>query len=95
MREIISGIRSRCRPDFNLGIRLSPERFGIKLGETLSFVQALCDEGQLDYIDLSLWDSFKDPTEEEFQSKPLMHWYAAKFASASSWHRLCASDRWR
>jgi hypothetical protein len=38
-------------------------------------VQALCDEGELDYIDLSLWDSFKDPNEPEFQSKPLMHWF--------------------
>jgi hypothetical protein len=25
--------------DFNLGIRLSPERFGLKLGEVLPFVQ--------------------------------------------------------
>ena len=38
-------------------------------------MQALCDEGELDYIDLSLWDSFKDPNEPEFQSKPLMHWF--------------------
>eukprot|EP01048_Picozoa_sp_COSAG05_P019346 COSAG05_NODE_3006_length_2420_cov_1.551486_3_plen_354_part_00 len=32
VREIVTGIRARCRPDFNVGIRLSPERFGIKLG---------------------------------------------------------------
>ena len=38
-------------------------------------MQALCDEGELDYIDLSLWDSFKEPNEPEFQSKPLMHWF--------------------
>ena len=75
VREIIAGIRQRCRPDFNLGIRLSPERFGILLGETLEFVQALCNEGMLDYIDLSLWDSFKEPNEEEFRGKPLMQWF--------------------
>jgi 2,4-dienoyl-CoA reductase-like NADH-dependent reductase (Old Yellow Enzyme family) len=40
--------------DFNLGIRLSPERFGLKLGEVLPFVQALMDEGDLDYVDMSL-----------------------------------------
>lgn len=49
-REIIAGIRQRCRPDFNLGIRLSPERFGIKMGESLAFVQELFNEGNLDYI---------------------------------------------
>ena len=36
VREIIAGIRARCRPDFNLGIRLSPERFGIVLGCVLN-----------------------------------------------------------
>ena len=29
--EIIDGVRARCRPDFQLGLRLSPERFGLKL----------------------------------------------------------------
>ena len=27
--EIIAGIRQRCRPDFQVGVRLSPERFGL------------------------------------------------------------------
>jgi 2,4-dienoyl-CoA reductase-like NADH-dependent reductase (Old Yellow Enzyme family) len=46
VREIITGIRARCRPDFNVGIRLSPERFGIKLGmhslSTLFHFSLLC-----------------------------------------------------
>eukprot|EP00443_Scrippsiella_acuminata_P038477 CAMPEP_0115194982 /NCGR_PEP_ID=MMETSP0270-20121206/14346_1 /TAXON_ID=71861 /ORGANISM="Scrippsiella trochoidea, Strain CCMP3099" /LENGTH=372 /DNA_ID=CAMNT_0002608291 /DNA_START=118 /DNA_END=1233 /DNA_ORIENTATION=- len=75
VREIITGIRKRCRPDFNLGIRLSPEGFGMKLAECLSFVQELCDEGQLDYIDLSLWDCFKEPREKEFAGQHLMYWF--------------------
>ena len=29
--DIIDDIRSRCRPDFLLGVRLSPERFDLKL----------------------------------------------------------------
>ena len=33
--EIIAGIRARCRPDFQLGLRLSPERFGLVLGEMI------------------------------------------------------------
>ena len=28
--EIIDGVRRDCRPDFQLGLRLSPERFGLK-----------------------------------------------------------------
>ena len=31
--EIIDGVRRHCRPDFVLGLRLSPERFDIRLGE--------------------------------------------------------------
>jgi 2,4-dienoyl-CoA reductase-like NADH-dependent reductase (Old Yellow Enzyme family) len=31
--DIIAGIRARCRPDFQLGVRLSPERFGMDLAE--------------------------------------------------------------
>src|SRR5690606_22609134 len=31
--EIIDGIRAQCRPDFQVGLRLSPERFGLKLAE--------------------------------------------------------------
>ena len=30
--EILSGIRERCRSDLTVGVRLSPERFGMRLG---------------------------------------------------------------
>jgi 2,4-dienoyl-CoA reductase-like NADH-dependent reductase (Old Yellow Enzyme family) len=73
--EIIAGIRKRCRPDFTLGIRVSPERFGLQLGEMRDVVQRLLHDGRLDYIDLSLWDVFKQPNEESFQSKPLVDWF--------------------
>jgi 2,4-dienoyl-CoA reductase-like NADH-dependent reductase (Old Yellow Enzyme family) len=76
IREIIAGIRARCRPDFNLGIRLSPERFGLKLSEILSFAQSLMTAGDIDYLDMSLWDVFKLPTEEEFKDRSLMAWFA-------------------
>ena len=33
--EIIDGVRAQCRKDFILGVRLSAERFGIKLAESL------------------------------------------------------------
>ena len=31
--EIIDGIHKACRSDFQVGLRLSPERFGLKLAE--------------------------------------------------------------
>lgn len=74
--EILDGIRKTCRADFQVGIRLSPERFGQKLSETKSVYSDLVATGQLDYIDMSLWDSFKDPAEEEHQDKSLLAHFA-------------------
>lgn len=73
--EIITGIRERCRPDFTLGIRVSPERFGLHLGEMRETVQRLLQDGRLDYVDLSLWDVFKEPNEAAFRSRPLVDWF--------------------
>lgn len=70
--EILDGIRSECRSDFQVGIRFSTERFGQKLAEMKAFFEALVAGGQVDYIDLSLWDVFKMPNEEEHQDKPLL-----------------------
>ncbi|MEQ1753639.1 MAG: NADH:flavin oxidoreductase [Micropepsaceae bacterium] len=70
--DIIQGIRQRCRPDFNLGIRLSPERFGVKLAEIKQLAQRLMSEGDVDYIDMSLWDVFKEPEEAEHKGRSLL-----------------------
>ncbi len=73
--DIIAGIRARCRPDFNLGVRLSPERFDVKLAEIVELAQRLMSDGDIDYLDMSLWDSFKEPVEEEFQGQSLMSYF--------------------
>jgi len=73
--EIIEGVRSRCRPDFNLGLRLSPERFGLQLAEIRELAQKLMREGQIDYLDMSLWDVGKEPMEEAFQGRSLMSYF--------------------
>lgn len=75
IHEIIDGIRSRCRPDFQLGLRLSPERFGLKLAEILEGAQTILTDGRIDYLDMSLWDVFKEPVEEEFRGKSLMSYF--------------------
>lgn len=72
IRDIIHGIRDRCRPDFLLGIRLSPERFDLRLAEIRDLAALLMREEQVDFIDLSLWDVDKEPEEEEFRGRSLL-----------------------
>jgi len=73
--EIIAGVRERCRPDFNLGLRLSPERFDLRLTEIREVAQRLMAEGQIDYLDMSLWDVRKEPEEEAFKGRSLMSYF--------------------
>jgi 2,4-dienoyl-CoA reductase-like NADH-dependent reductase (Old Yellow Enzyme family) len=76
VREIIKGVRARTRPDFQLGLRLSPERFGLQLAEQRALAGDLLASGDLDWLDMSLWSVFKAPMEEEFAGKPLIDWFA-------------------
>ncbi|HEV2532255.1 NADH:flavin oxidoreductase [Phenylobacterium sp.] len=73
--EIISGVRTRCRPDFSLGLRISPERFGLKLMEIQALARQVLAEGEIDYLDLSLWDYAKEPVEEEHKGRTLMSYF--------------------
>lgn len=70
--EIVNSIREKCGSKFLLGVRLSPERFGMKLREVKKIVQRLIDEGNIDFLDISLWDTFKLPEEEEHQNQSLL-----------------------
>jgi 2,4-dienoyl-CoA reductase-like NADH-dependent reductase (Old Yellow Enzyme family) len=70
--EIVDGVRAVCGADFLLGVRLSPERFGMELLEIKEICQRLINEGKIDFLDISLWDSFKMPEEKEFQDKSLL-----------------------
>jgi 2,4-dienoyl-CoA reductase-like NADH-dependent reductase (Old Yellow Enzyme family) len=73
--EIIDGVRRRCRPDFQLGVRLSPERFGLKLAEIIQLAREVMGDGRVDYLDMSLWDVHKEPVEEEFQGRSLLSYF--------------------
>jgi 2,4-dienoyl-CoA reductase-like NADH-dependent reductase (Old Yellow Enzyme family) len=74
--EIIKGVRARTRADFQLGLRLSPERFGLRLAEQRELAAELLGSGDIDYLDMSLWDVFKEPVETEFAGKPLIDWFS-------------------
>ena len=73
--EIIDGVRESCRDDFMLGVRLSPERFGMSLDEVTQIAQQLFNEDKIDFLDMSLWDVFKEPNEEEKQGRTLLSYF--------------------
>ena len=70
--EIVDGVRRTCRPDFQLGLRMSPERYGLHLGEVCEVAQAFLDGAK---IDMSLWDAFKEAEDSEFKGRPLFSWF--------------------
>ena len=74
--EIVSGIRARCGKSFTLGVRLSPERNGILLMEAIETVKTLFAMGEIDFLDMSLWNVFKEPYEAEHQGKSLLAYFA-------------------
>jgi 2,4-dienoyl-CoA reductase-like NADH-dependent reductase (Old Yellow Enzyme family) len=73
--EIIDGIRAQCRPDFQVGLRLSTERFGVELMEIRELAAQGLAAGVIDYLDLSLWDVFKEPAEEAHKGRSLLSYF--------------------
>lgn len=70
--EIIDGVRVKTRKDFQLGVRLSPERFGLITPEIVALAQRLMTGGKIDYLDMSLWDVFKEPEDAALKGRSLM-----------------------
>jgi 2,4-dienoyl-CoA reductase-like NADH-dependent reductase (Old Yellow Enzyme family) len=70
--EVLHGVRGATGPDFQLGLRLTPERNGIVLAEATALAGEALASGLLDYLDLSLWDVFKVPHEEEHRDRQLI-----------------------
>ena len=73
--EILKGVRTRCRPDFQIGLRLSPERFGQKLAEIRVVAEQVMTGGLVDFLDMSLWNAFKEPEEAPFKGRSLMSYF--------------------
>ena len=70
--EITNDIRQTCGSDFLLGVRLSPERFGMQLSEVKTICQRFIDDNQIDFLDISLWDCFKLPEDDAHKDKTLL-----------------------
>ncbi len=73
--EAIEGIRQRCRADFQLGVRLSPERFGMNVADARAVAARLMQEDQVDYLDMSLWDVFAEPADKQLKGRSLMSYF--------------------
>ena len=70
--EIVDGIRKTCGNEFLIGVRLSPERFGMDLQEIKILSQQFIDQGQIDFLDISLWDCFKYPEDKAYKDKTIL-----------------------
>lgn len=76
MFDIIDGIRQRCGKDFHVGVRLSPERFGMSTAEIVEIFERLVDSQKVDMIDMSLWDVFKPGAEPAYEDQRLIDIFA-------------------
>ena len=74
--ELVEGIRAATGPKFQLGLRLSPERFGITMPESLTLARQVLADARLDYLDMSLWDCFKPPRDPAYANQPLIAHFA-------------------
>ncbi len=61
VHEVMQGVRAATGEGFQLGLRLSPEGFGIPLADGREYARRALDSGLLDYLEMSLWDVFMRP----------------------------------
>lgn len=61
LREMIDAVRAATSPSFQVGVRLSVERFGIDLEDMVTLAADLLQDERLDHVEASLWDWRKRP----------------------------------
>ena len=61
VQQVLEGVRGATGESFQLGLRLSPEGFGIPLSDGREYARRALDSGLSDYLELSLWDVFMKP----------------------------------
>ena len=74
--ELVDRVRAECGDGLALAVRLSPERFGMKIDEMTEVYARLVAGGKVDLIDMSLWDVDKQPVEERHQGRTLTQVFA-------------------
>ncbi len=74
--EMIDGVRAATKPGFTVGVRLSPERWGLKVLEIREVAQRLLNDAKIDFLDMSLWDVRKEPDEEALKGRTLASFFS-------------------
>ncbi len=74
--EVMEGIREACGPDFQIGWRLSVERYGLLLEELRDITGHILDRELIDYLDLALWDSAQVVPDGAFRGKTMLSVFA-------------------
>ncbi|CAG8014150.1 unnamed protein product [Penicillium olsonii] len=95
--EVIDDIRAACRPDFQIGLRLSLEtRYEIKLSEFQQVAARAFKEEAIDFLDLALGDYRNIAQEAPFEGETVLSIFTALPRGAvclgASGHIFSASD---
>ncbi|MGM8876960.1 hypothetical protein ACS6OA_22425 [Enterobacter hormaechei subsp. steigerwaltii] len=75
--EIIDGIRSACKPGFQIGLRLSFERYGMRFEDILYVSERAIREGNIDYLDLAPWDVKKMMGDGQYAEKSALELFTS------------------
>lgn len=73
--EILEGIRKTCRSDFQIGLRLSMERFGLDIAEVRDVAAEAMHTSWIDYLDIAAWDVAKEPEDQALKGRTLLSFF--------------------
>jgi 2,4-dienoyl-CoA reductase-like NADH-dependent reductase (Old Yellow Enzyme family) len=75
--DVLEAVRDATEPGFQVGIRLSPQRWGIVLDESLIVAERILASGLVDYLDMSLWDVRSQPEDAHYGGRTFFELFAA------------------
>ncbi|WP_127502302.1 NADH:flavin oxidoreductase [Actinoplanes solisilvae] len=70
--EVIEGIRRETGPDFQIGWRLSIERYGLRLEELQEITAEILRREMIDYLDLALWNYGQIVDEGKYRGRTML-----------------------
>jgi len=73
---VLTAVREATGSDFQVGIRLSPLRYGVVLDEALVVAEAVMTSGLIDYLDMSLWDAQSPSPDPDHKGRSLTQVFA-------------------
>lgn len=74
---ILAETRRLSSRQFQIGVRLSPERYGLDTLEMLELAESLMRTSAVDYVDMSLWNCFAPAQDARLSGRTLIECFAA------------------